>query len=106
VWGFLHELLYALVPEVIEDEVAPSEVEEIGLQTLTTRAAVRAGEMLLEERSPVRLEAYRMHFVRAADPSLSIAEARTAEALARTFPLPDRLVAGLREAIELANAGI
>ncbi|HSM35346.1 MAG TPA: hypothetical protein VK837_03030 [Longimicrobiales bacterium] len=106
VWGFLHELLYALVPDVIEDEVAPSEIQETGLQTLTTRAAVRAGEMLLEERSPVRLEAYRAHFVRAADPTVPAAEAGTAAALARTFPLPDRLVTGLRQAIELANSGI
>lgn len=106
VWSFLHELMYALVPDVIEDEVAPSEIEDIGRQTLTTRAAVRAGDMLLELRSPVRLEAYRGFFVREADPSVGVAEARTAAALARAFPLPDRLEEGLREAVELANSGI
>ncbi len=106
VWSFLHELMYALVPDVIEDEVAPSEIEEIGRQTLTTRAAVRAGDMLLELRSPVRLEAYRGYFVSAADPSVGVAEARTAAALARTFPLPDRLEEALRETVELANSGI
>lgn len=106
VWGFLHELMYALVPEVIEEHVAPSEVEEIGVQTLTTRAAVRAGEILLEARAPVRLEAYRAHFVRASGADVSAAQARTHAALERAFPLPDRLEAGLREAIELANAGI
>jgi hypothetical protein len=62
--------------------------------------------MLLEERSPVRLEAYRSFFVRAADPEISAPESRTAAALARTFPLSDRLVSGLRETIALANAGI
>jgi hypothetical protein len=106
VWAFLHELMYALVPEVIERHAAPSEIEDVGVQTLTTRAAVRAGEMLLEERSPVRLEAYRSFFVRAADPEISAPESRTAAALARTFPLSDRLVSGLRETIALANAGI
>lgn len=106
VWAFLHELMYALVPDVIEAEVAPSEIEDIGLQTLTTRAAVRAGDMLLELRAPVRLEAYRGYFVRAADPSIGAVEAGTAAALARAFPLPDRLEEGLREAVELANSGI
>lgn len=106
VWGFLHELMYALVPAVIDQHAAPSEIEEIGLQTLTTRAAVRAGALLLEERSPVRVDAYRSFFVRAADPEVSVQESRTEAALARAFPLPDRVVAGLREAVELANAGI
>ncbi|MEN8376253.1 MAG: hypothetical protein ABFS34_12460 [Gemmatimonadota bacterium] len=104
VWGFLHELMYAVVPEVIEEHVAPSEIEETGQQTMATRAAVLAGEMLLELRSPVRLEAYRGYYLRAA--GAGSADATTSAALRETFPLPERLVSGLQEAIELANAGI
>lgn len=96
----IHELAYPIAAEAIGDAVAPARIREIGEETLVSRAAVRAGAMVLERVAPELLGAYTDDYIRAAggDPG------RTT--LIRQFPLPDELVEPLRSAVQLATAGI
>ncbi|HEX6587701.1 MAG TPA: hypothetical protein VF039_01660 [Longimicrobiales bacterium] len=96
----VHELAYTIGAEAVRDAVAPARIREIGEEVLVARAAVRAGAMVLERVAPELLDAYTADYIRAAggDP------ARTT--LVRQFPLPDELVQPLRDAVQLATAGI
>lgn len=96
----LHELAYPIAAEAIADAVAPARIREIGQETLVSRAAVRAGAMVIERIAPELLSAYTDDYIRAAggDPG------RTT--LIRQFPLPDELVPALESSVQLATAGI
>lgn len=105
-WSFLHELLYALVGDVIREHVAPARIRELGESVLEARAAVRGGAMLLERQAPERVPEYQRFFlVRAGRAAPAGAGARAA-AFAEAFPLPDELERGLADALGRALAGI
>jgi hypothetical protein len=100
-FSMLHELMYGLVDEVIREHVAPARVREFGDQVLQTRAAVRAGAMVLERRAPGRLAEYRAYYLRMAR--------RTGTgdtAFRNAFALPLELVSGMNQFIDQALAGI
>lgn len=100
-FSMLHELMYGLVGEAISEHVAPARVREFGEQVLQTRAAVRAGAMVLERRAPNRVAEYRAYYLRMAG--------RTGTgdtAFRNAYALPLELVSGLGEFIDSALAGI
>lgn len=100
-FSVLHELMYSLVGEAISEHVAPARVREFGEQVLQTRAAVRAGAMVLERRAPHRVAEYRAYYLRMAR--------RTGTgdtAFRNAYALPLELVSGLNQFIDQALAGI
>lgn len=108
--AFVHELTYPLVDDVIREYVAPVRIREIGRRTLTARASVRAGAMLLEQVSAGRVPEYRDFFLErggfreSGDDGAPPRSGRAA--FVRAFPLPEGLADGLAEAIRRARAGI
>ena len=96
----VHELAYSIAAEAVQDAVAPARIREIGEDVLVARAAVRAGALVLERLAPDLLPAYTEDYIRAAggDPAR-----RT---LVQQFDLPAELVTPLRDAVQIATAGI
>ena len=100
-WELLHELMYSLVTDVVQQHVAPAVLADLGEATVTSRAATRAGALVLERLAPAHAPAYRRLYLRAAGRTGSDAAAFQA-----AFPLPSDLERGLARAVEEALAGI
>jgi hypothetical protein len=101
VFSILHELMYSLVDEPIREHVAPARVREFGEQVLETRAAVRAGAMVLERRAPHKVAEYRAYYLR-----MSGKGGTGDSAFRNAYALPLELVSGLGEFLDQALAGI
>ncbi|HEX6938993.1 MAG TPA: hypothetical protein VF158_06235 [Longimicrobiales bacterium] len=104
VLAFVHEMTYPIAQDAVRDYVAPARLRELGEERLVSRAAVRAGAMLLDGVAPDRTAAYQRLYLRAVGRE---AEDGTLEAEFReAFPLPAELERGLRQVIDRALAGI
>jgi hypothetical protein len=104
VLSFLHEILYPFVSAVIEQNVMPTTVADIGERRLSALAAVRGGAVLLEHTDAVRLDEYHRFYLRAG--GHDIPDTGVAAAFEAAFPLPDELESALRAAIvEAATSG-
>ena len=101
VYEVLHELMYALVADPIQQYVAPAALRDLGEDVVSSRAAARAGLLVLERLAPGHAAGYRRFYLRAAGrPGSDAAAFRAA------FPLPADLERGLARAVEEALAGI
>lgn len=101
VYEVLHELMYTLVTDAVQQYVAPAALRDLGEDVVTSRAAARAGLLVLERLAPGRAAAYRRFYLRAAGRTGSDAAAFRA-----AFPLPADLERGLTRTVEEALAGI
>lgn len=106
VLAFVHELLYPLVGEAIEEFVSPARIRELGEEQLSTRAAVRGGAVLLEEVAPARTEAYRRLYLEATGVEPPDGVDAQERAFESAFPLPEDLERGLEDFVRQALAGI
>lgn len=106
VLSFVHELLYPLVGEAINEFLAPATIRELGEDRLSTQAAVRGGAMLLQEAAPDRVAAYQRLFLEAAGVRAPAAAESLDSAFEAAFPLPADLERGLAEFVRQALAGI
>lgn len=100
-WELIHELMYSLVTDVVQQHVAPAVLADLGEAAVTSSAATRAGALVLERLVPAHAPAYRRLYLRAAGRSGSDVAAFQA-----AFPLPSDLERGLARAVEEALAGI
>lgn len=97
----LHELMYSLVADPVQQYVAPATLRDLGEDRVTSRAAARAGLLVLERLAPNHAAPYRRFYLRAAGrPGTDAAAFRAA------FPLPAELERGLASTVEAALAGI
>lgn len=104
---FVHEATYPIAGEAVRDYVAPARIRELGEERLLALAAVRAGEMLLQDVAPARVDDYRRLYLSAVGRDPGEAEEDGLEAAFReAFPLPDDLESGLRQTVDRALAGI
>lgn len=106
VWGFVHELLYPLVGEVVREQVSPARIRELGEARLNSLAAIRGGALLLQQTAPRRVDDYRRFFLEGAGHRVPTTAAELGTAFENAFPLPPELVRGLEQAIANALAGI
>src|SRR5699024_9505244 len=97
----LHELMYMLVADPVQQYMAPAALRDLGEDVATSRAAARAGLRVLARLAPGDAAGYRRFYLRAAGrPGSDAAAFRAA------FPLPGDLERGLAQAVEEALAGI
>lgn len=97
----LHELMYTLVSDPVQQYVAPAALRDLGQDVVTSRAAARAGLLVLDRLAPAHAPGYRRFFLRAAGRS-----GTDAAAFRAAFPLPADLEQGLTRTVEEALAGI
>ena len=93
--------MYSLVTEVVRENVAPARLRELGEDAVTSRAAARAGALVLDRLAPAQAEGYRRFYSRAAGRS-GTGDA----AFLAAFPLPPELESSLPQALQQALAGI
>jgi hypothetical protein len=106
IWGFVHEILYPLVGDVIREQVSPARIRELGEARLNSLAAIRGGAILLQRTAPRRVDDYRRFFLEAAGHTAPANSAGLDTAFENAFPLPAEVIRGLEQAIDNALAGI
>ncbi len=105
-WPFIHELIYPLAAETVQEYLAPVRIRELGETAITSRAAVRAGALLVDRVLPADGAAYRRFFLEGAGYEPPAGRDELDAAFARAFPVPPELEAGLQEIVRQALAGI
>lgn len=106
IWGFIHELLYPIVGDVVREQIAPARIRELGEERLASLSAIRGGAILLQETAPNRVDEYRRFFLEAVGRTAPTSSAELATAFENAFPLPPELLRGLQQAVATARAGI
>jgi len=87
---------------VAMETAGPMPADRLAASARSTRAAVRCGELLLEQTVPDEAAAYRRSFVPA---TASASDEATRDAFYRAYPLDPGLEAALRAEIEATGAG-
>jgi len=105
-WPFIHELIYPLAAETVQEYLAPVRIRELGETAITSRAALRAGALLVDRVLPADGAAYRRFFLEGAGHEPPAGPDELDAAFARAFPIPPELEAGLQEIVRQALAGI
>lgn len=105
-WPFIHELIYPLAAETVQEYLAPVRIRELGETAITSRAAVRAGALLVDRALPADGPAFRRYFLAAAGVEPPEQPDQLDAAFEREFPVPPELEAGLQELVRQALAGI
>jgi hypothetical protein len=100
---FAHEVVGTVAQQAVDDNTTPAEKRDGVADRLQGTALVRGGALLLQRLAPDLADGYARYYLSLADePAGDDAQA----ALARAFPLPAPLAAGLAQQIELVLAGI
>jgi hypothetical protein len=100
-YELVHELMYSLVGDAVKENVAPARLRDLGEDVVNSRAATRAGALVLDRLLPARADAYRRFYLRATGRN------GTGDAAFRAaYPLPPELEDALPRAVNQALAGI
>lgn len=105
-WPFIRELIYPLTAETVREYLAPVRIRELGETAVTSRAAVRAGALLVDRVLPADGAAYRRYFLAGAGHEPPAGSDELDAAFRRAFPIPPELEAGIEDMVRQALAGI
>lgn len=103
-FGFVHEAVAKLVDESINDNTTPAEKRSGATIGYQGNGAVRGGEMLLEHVAPDLVANYVRYYLGQLGRPLPGGDPRAAFEAA--FPLPQPILAALKQAIETTLGGI
>lgn len=103
-FGFVHEITAQLVDEAVRDNTTPAQQRSGETAGYTGNGAVRGGALLIEKTMPNLLSDYMRYYIRAGGQTPPAGDPRAAFEAA--FPLPNAIVASLKQAIDSVLGGI
>ena len=99
-----HEMVGTVAERAVGDNTTPNEKKSGLAGQYLNAATVRGGALVIERAAPAQLTAYEAFYLRAA--GIAYAPGQEALAFRQAFPLPDVIMAELKQALDAATTGI
>ena len=104
VFVIAHEAVGGVAGRAVSDNTTPNEKKSGLADTYLTAATVRGGALIIERVLPAQATAYETFYLRAAGVPFAPGEEQVT--FLRTWPLPDAIVAQMKQALQDATSGI